>query len=205
MPKKDYREKHRKKTRYSSDSSDSERERIMRKYRERGKVRSKSSKDKSLKYRQDSSARSTSSSSSRRNSSRSSSTSSSSSSSSESSGSKRRNRNKSNKTVEIRKEATTSATVTKNFDLENLYKDKDTSKAIDEIESDSFKQATFQSQGGKSKILVDLEKDKILIPSSSTSATAALEDESLIHPDFLGDDQKRVDKWIKKLYLYRNQ
>jgi arginine/serine-rich coiled-coil protein 1 len=86
----------------------------------------------------------------------------------------------------------------KNFNLEKLYKD-DNSKVLEEIESDSFKPASFQSQA-KSKIVVDLEKDKILIPTSSS----AIEDESLIHPDFLGDDSKRVDKWIKKLYVYRN-
>lgn len=198
MPKKDFREKHRKKTRYSSDSSDSERERSMRKYRERGRVRSKSTRDKTSKYRQNSSARSTSSSQH--------STSSSSSSSSSSSGDKRKNRNKKKtekKDAPLQQQPV--ATASKNFDMENLYKDKDTSKVLDDIESETFKQSAFQSQA-KSKIVVDLDKEKIMVPTSSTTtAAAAATDESLINPEFLGDDQKRVDKWIKKLYLYRNQ
>ena len=89
----------------------------------------------------------------------------------------------------------------KNFDLDNLYKEKDKIKALEDIESDSFKQAAFK-QSSSSKIIVDLEKDKIMLPATSV---ATQEDESLIHPSFLGDGDKRVDKWIKKLYIYRNQ
>lgn len=196
MPKKDFREKHRKKTRYSSDSSDSEREKSMRKYRERGRVRSKSTRDKSSKYRQNSSARSTSSSQH--------STSSSSSSTSSSNGDKRKTRNKKKpekKELTLQQPAT-AASASKNYDMENLYKDKDTTKVLDDIESETFKQSAFQSQA-KSKIVVDLDKEKVMVPTSSTTSVA--NEEALINPEFLGDDQKRVDKWIKKLYLYRNQ
>lgn len=66
-----------------------------------------------------------------------------------------------------------------------------------DIEADSFKQETFQS---KKKIVVDLKKDTVMVPEMLAPA----EEESLIHPSFLGDETK-VDKWIKKLYLYRNQ
>jgi hypothetical protein len=197
MPRRDYREKHRKKTRYSSDSSDTEREKSAQRYsRERGRVRSKTSREKSSKYnKRDSSTRSTSSSSSSRGRGRSSSNSSSSSSSSSNNDRKTRGKN----VKEPKKQSSTEQPpTTKTFDLEDLYKDKDknSTKVLDEIEAETFKQSNFQSQ---KKILVDLEKDKILVPSTS----AACEEESLISPNFLGDDSKRVDKWIKKLYLYR--
>lgn len=82
----------------------------------------------------------------------------------------------------------------------DLYKEQDKSKAIEEIEDNSFKAGTFQS---KKSIIVDLKKDQILLPDTLT-ASAPAEEESLIHPDFLGDDQKKIDKWVRKLYLYRN-
>lgn len=192
------REKQRKKTRYSSDSSDSERERSTKRYsRERGRVRSKSSRGRSSKYydKRDSSTRSTSSSStsSRGRSSRSSSSSSTSSSDNEKKVQK--------KTVKQPKKqsSTEQQSTTKKFDLEEMFIAKDQSKVLNDIESETFKQSTFKSS--QKKIVVDLKKDEILVPSSS----AASPDESLIHPDFLGDDTKRVDKWIKKLHLYRNQ
>lgn len=204
MPRRDNREKQRKKTRYSSDSSDSEREKSAQRYsRERGRVRSKSSREKSSKYyKRDSSTRSTSSSSSSRgrgHSSRSSSTSSSSSSSSYNDRKVRVKKGESKKVVKEQSSTEQQSASTKKFDLEDLYKDKDSTKVLNDIEADTFKQSSFQSQ---KKILVDLEKDKILVPNSSAAAT---EEESLIHQNFLGDDSKRVDKWIKKLYLYRNQ
>lgn len=79
-----------------------------------------------------------------------------------------------------------------------MYKEEEKGKIIDDIEADSFKPATFQS---KKKIVVDLQKDKILAPEN----LAVQEEESLIHPSFLGDEEVKVDKWIKKLHLYRNQ
>jgi len=81
-----------------------------------------------------------------------------------------------------------------------LYKEENKSKIMGEIEADSFKQESFQS---KKKIVVDLQKDKILVPE--TLAAAGQEEESLIHPNFLGDEDVKVDKWIKKLHIYRNQ
>lgn len=187
MPRRDIREKQRKKTRYSSDSSDSEKERSAQRYsRERGRVRHKSSREKSSKYhkRDSSSTRSTSSSS----------------KSSSSSSSSNSNAGKSVKEPKKKqKAATEQQPETKKFDLEELFIAKDQTKLLNDIETDSFVPSAFQSQ---KKILVDLEKDKIMIPSSSTATN---EEESLIHPDFLGNDEKRVDKWIKKLYVYRNQ
>lgn len=84
------------------------------------------------------------------------------------------------------------------FEINDLYKEEDKGKIINDIEADSFKQESFQS---KKKIVVDLKKDKIVVPE--TIATAQ-EEESLIHPNFLGDEDMKVDKWIKKLHLYRN-
>lgn len=86
------------------------------------------------------------------------------------------------------------------FEINDLYKEEDKSKIIDEIEAESFKPASFQST--KKKIIVDLEKDKILV--TETLATDQ-EEESLIHPSYLGDEEAKVDKWVKKLHLYRNQ
>lgn len=86
------------------------------------------------------------------------------------------------------------------FEINDLYKEEDKVKIIDSIDAESFKQETFQSKGGKKIVL---HKDKILVPT--TLAAADQEDESLIHPSFLGDEEGKVDKWIKKLHLYRNQ
>lgn len=92
---------------------------------------------------------------------------------------------------------------------QELYKDQeeDKSKIIGEIDTDSFVQESFSSKkesfsSKKNKIVVDLKKDKILIPATNNQGT---EEESLIHPKFLGDEQQKIDKWIKKLYAYRNQ
>lgn len=86
------------------------------------------------------------------------------------------------------------------FEINDLYKEENKGKIIDGIEAESFKQETFQS---KKKIIVDLQKDKILVPE--TLAAPGQEEESLIHPNFLGDEDTKVDKWIKKLHIYRNQ
>lgn len=86
------------------------------------------------------------------------------------------------------------------FEINDLYKEEDKGKIIDQLESDTFAAASFQS---KKKIVVDLQKNKIETPA--TLAAAGQEEESLIHPNFLGDEEAKVDKWIKKLHLYRSQ
>ncbi|KAL7028470.1 hypothetical protein ACKWTF_005852 [Chironomus riparius] len=192
MPRRDYGERHRKKTRYSSDSSDLEKR--SRSRREKSRSKKKSSYRSSRKQRETSSSNSSSSRS------RSSSTSSQSSDSRSKSRTNHSSRSSSvhqKKSKSVQKEPEQ----VKNFDLDNLYKEKDKIKALEDIESDSFKQAAFK-QSSSSKIIVDLEMDKIMLPATSA---ATQEDESLIHPSFLGDSDKRVDKWIKKLYTYRNQ
>lgn len=78
-------------------------------------------------------------------------------------------------------------------------KDSDRPSALKDIESDSFQQRDFQSKN----IVVDLKKDQVIVPE--TSKPAEREEESLIHPDFLGDENAKVEKWLKKLYLYRKQ
>jgi hypothetical protein len=80
-----------------------------------------------------------------------------------------------------------------------LYKEEEKGKILNDIEAESFKQESFQS---KKKIIVDLKKDKIVAPESLAAANQ--EEESLIHPNFLGDEDVKVDKWIKKLQLYRS-
>lgn len=88
----------------------------------------------------------------------------------------------------------------KTFEIKEIYKEEDKEKILESLESDTFKQESFQS---KKKIVVDLQKDKILVPESF--AVDEQEDEPLIHPNYLGDEDAKVDKWIKKLYLYRHQ
>lgn len=190
MPRRDYRERQRKKTRYSSDSSDDYREKRSRSRREKSRSKKVSSSDK---YKGSSSKQESSSS----NSSTSSSRSRSSSTSSEDSRSKSRATHQ-KKSTSVQKEPDQQV---KKFELDELYKEKDKVKVLEEIESDSFKQAVFK-QSSSSKIIVDLEMDKIMLPVTSV---ATQEDQTLIHPNFLGDNEKRVDKWIKKLYIYRNQ
>lgn len=89
----------------------------------------------------------------------------------------------------------------KTFEIDDLYKEEDKVKILDSLEAETFKQETFQS---RKKIVVDLQKDKILVPSESFAADGQ-EDEPLIHPSFLGDEEAKVEKWIKKLHLYRSQ
>lgn len=85
------------------------------------------------------------------------------------------------------------------FDLHELYgKDNDRAAALNELENDSFAPKEFTS---KNKIVVDLKKDKVIVPEVAVQPKE--EEESLIHPDFIGDEQAKVEKWIKKLYLYR--
>jgi hypothetical protein len=209
MPRRDYRERQRKKTRYSSDSSDDYREKRSRSRREKSRSKKVSSSDK---YKGSSSKQESSSS----NSSTSSSRSRSSSTSSEDSRSKSRATHQ-KKSTSVQKERksinrfcdsmksfvinSAADQQVKKFELDELYKEKDKVKVLEEIESDSFKQAVFK-QSSSSKIIVDLEMDKIMLPVTSV---ATQEDQTLIHPNFLGDNEKRVDKWIKKLYIYRNQ
>lgn len=88
----------------------------------------------------------------------------------------------------------------KTFEINELYKPEDKGKILESLEADSFKQEAFQS---KKKIVVDLQKDKMHVPESF--AAEGQEDEPLIHPSFLGDEEAKVDKWIKKLHLYRSQ
>lgn len=89
------------------------------------------------------------------------------------------------------------------FDLHDLYgKDNTRAAALNDLENDSFAPKEFTS---KSKIVVDLKKDKVIVPEIPLPPAADKEEESLIHPDFIGDEQAKVEKWIKKLYLYRKQ
>jgi hypothetical protein len=90
--------------------------------------------------------------------------------------------------------------VEKKFDID-LYKEENKSKVMEDIEADTFKQSSFKAQS--KKIVVDLNKDKILVPTTSDSTQF---DDNLIHPSFLGnDDEKRIDKFIKRLHILRNQ
>lgn len=87
------------------------------------------------------------------------------------------------------------------FDLHDLYgKDADRSEALKDLENDTFAPKDFLS---KNKIVVDLKKDKVIVPE--VVKPVEKDEDSLIHPDFLGDEQVKVEKWIKKLYLYRKQ
>jgi hypothetical protein len=189
MKKREYREKHRKKTRYSSDSSDLERERRSkdrdRRYRKKSQI-----KKNTRKYSRSSSS------SSRSKSSSSSSSSSSDEKYSKKSSSKNESSKKNLNALTKKMDEISNnfpGEQSKKFDLEDMYKDK--SKALEEIESETFHQASFKSQN--SKKIVDQPKDSV--------DPMQVDDESLIHPNFLGDDKKRVDKYIKKLHTYRNQ
>ena len=84
------------------------------------------------------------------------------------------------------------------FEITDLYKEEEKGKIINDIDADSFKQESFQS---KKKIVVDLKKGDLKI---TESLGGEAEEESLIHPNFLGDEEMKVDKWIKKLQIYRN-
>lgn len=220
------REKQRKKARHSSDS-ESDREDSRRRYREKSRDRnkrryskerdrnSKSGSSRGRKRYSSSSSSSSSSDSSRRSRHRNSSTSSSSSSDSSD------NRQKTSKKFPSKSGSSNTKcefsselkffkiysifyfpvydTKTK-FDLHDLYgKDSDRPTALKDIDSDTFQQREFQSKN----IIVDLKKDQVIVPE--TSKPAENEEESLIHPDFIGDEQAKVEKWLKKMYLYRKQ
>lgn len=83
--------------------------------------------------------------------------------------------------------------------------------AIAKIEDDSFTSTPFfsssESKKLPEKVIIDLRNDTILVEEKDKEKEAEdTQPESLLfHPNFIGDNMKKVDKWVKKLYNYRQK
>lgn len=78
------------------------------------------------------------------------------------------------------------------------------SEAIDEINADDFIPKAFTSSKRlPENIKIDLKSETISVPHIETKKND-LED-TLFHPSLYGDDNERMDKWVKKLYMYRQK
>lgn len=79
--------------------------------------------------------------------------------------------------------------------------------AIAKIEDDSFTQTSFfsnsESKKLPEKVIIDLKNETISIEEKDEEDS---QPESLLfHPNFTGDYMKKMDKWVKKLYNYRQK
>jgi arginine/serine-rich coiled-coil protein 1 len=73
---------------------------------------------------------------------------------------------------------------------------------VDQINADEFVPQSFKSTKQPDNILIDLKSQTISVPK----VAEAEEIDALIHPNFLGqDDEQRMKKWVKKMYLYRQR
>ncbi|CAD7089506.1 unnamed protein product [Hermetia illucens] len=89
------------------------------------------------------------------------------------------------------------------FNLESSTNEEKRKLLIDEIDADSFVPKTFTStKKVPDKVIIDLQKDTISVPL--VEKTAPDEDE-IIHPNFLGNDEERMERWIRKLFIYRQK
>jgi arginine/serine-rich coiled-coil protein 1 len=73
---------------------------------------------------------------------------------------------------------------------------------VDQINADEFVPQTFKSQKPPENILIDLKSQTISVPK----VAVADEIDEIIHPNFLGqDDDARMKRWVKKMFLFRQR
>lgn len=75
------------------------------------------------------------------------------------------------------------------------------------IEEDTFTQQTFVSGTAKKvsdKVYINLKNETMAIPIPEEKVDDSLADYNF-NPQFLGEEQTKMDKWIKKLYNYRKR
>ncbi|XP_055856652.1 DNA topoisomerase 1 [Episyrphus balteatus] len=80
--------------------------------------------------------------------------------------------------------------------------------AIAKIEDDSFTASPFFSSAETKKlpekVIIDLKNDTILVEDKDETETQP-EESLLFHPNFIGDYMQKMDKWVNKLYNYRQK
>lgn len=76
-------------------------------------------------------------------------------------------------------------------------------KVIEEIEANNFIPKSFTSVKKVSeKVIIDLQKETVSIPKFQQ---CTVDDGNVFHPNFLGNEEKKIEKWTKKLYIYRQK
>lgn len=80
--------------------------------------------------------------------------------------------------------------------------------AIAKIDEDSFTATPFfssaESKKVSEKVIIDLRNDTISVEEKDD--VEEVQPESLLfHPNFTGDYMKKMEKWVKKLYNYRQK
>lgn len=101
------------------------------------------------------------------------------------------------KTSEIIKNKLKKLTVVKDEDP------KFNSIVLDEINDDNFQPKTFSSSKTKKNsenIVIDLKSQTIKIPDVEIT-----EPDSIFHPSLFLNEEVRMEKWIKELYVYRQK
>ncbi|EDW00849.1 serine/threonine-protein kinase fray2 [Drosophila grimshawi] len=81
-------------------------------------------------------------------------------------------------------------------------------KSLETIDEDAFKPSAFFSSRDreaheKDKVIIDLNKETVIV-TKPAEVTAPKEDE-IFHPNFLGDSELKAEKWLRKLYNYRQK
>ncbi|XP_037949572.1 ADP-ribosylation factor-like protein 6-interacting protein 4 [Teleopsis dalmanni] len=86
-------------------------------------------------------------------------------------------------------------------------------KVLTTIEEDVFKPQSFLSTRNRDappkastseKVIIDLNSDTITIPKAADTIEENLEHE-YFHPNFIGEQENKIEKWIKRLYNYRQK
>lgn len=82
-----------------------------------------------------------------------------------------------------------------------------TSTVLGSIEEDTFTSQAFVSGGAKKvteKVYINLNNETMAIPVPEEKISDTTENLNF-NPQFLGDEQTKMDKWVKKLYNYRKR
>lgn len=79
------------------------------------------------------------------------------------------------------------------------------SETIDLINSEDFIPKSFTSTKKlPDNIKIDLKSDTISVPQVETKKKDDFDD-SLFHPSLYADEKGRMEKWVRKLYTYRQK
>lgn len=75
-------------------------------------------------------------------------------------------------------------------------------EVLDQINADEFVPRSFQSKKIPESIKIDLNTDTISVPLIEN---VAVEEDTIFHPNLYGDDAVRMEKWVRKLFNYRQK
>ncbi|XP_037048197.1 serine/Arginine-related protein 53 [Bradysia coprophila] len=93
--------------------------------------------------------------------------------------------------------------ITQNFTSVDLLDEPATQETIDLINEDEFVPKTFTSSKNLTdKVVIDLNTQTIIVPTPDTPDDVQ---NTLFHPNLFGDDAARMEKWVKKLFNYRQK